>query len=74
MSYYQTILQYIFFTSATMKKFGLLIILLSFVSLLSAQTILNEDFNFTGNLIAYGWVAHSDAGIAPINTDVDEIK
>ncbi len=66
--HYEFILQYFFSRWFTMKKFGLLIILLSFFSLLNAQTILNEDFNFTGNLTANGWVAHSEAGIAPINT------
>ncbi|CAN5465367.1 hypothetical protein BH09SUM1_BH09SUM1_29620 [soil metagenome] len=34
----------------------------------SAATLLTEDFNFTGNLTANGWAAHSGAGTQAIDT------
>lgn len=51
-----------------MKKFGLLILLFSTAVAFGQTLLLEENFNFTGNLTDNGWTAHSGGGTQPINT------
>lgn len=50
------------------KNFLFLFLLLAGFCSANAQLLTSEDFNYTGNLTANGWTAHSGAGTSPLAT------
>ncbi len=50
------------------KKSLLLSFLIFSISFVNSQSLLVQDFSFSGNLSANGWTAHSGAGTNPIAT------
>ncbi len=51
-----------------MKYLATLLLLMGISTMASAQLLVREDFNFTGNLTSNNWSAHSGSGTNPIST------
>lgn len=57
-----------------MKKNLLIVFTILFFGKSMAQNLLQENFNFTGNLSANGWAAHFNAGVNPIQANTNSLS